>query len=333
VSAADPTDLVLVVGAGISGLLAARRISDSGRPVLVLDKGRGVGGRMSSRRIGDARLDHGAQFFTANDPVFRELVRGWNDAGVSREWSRGFAGPDGRTRTGGRPAYRGGASMNAVPKHVARGLDIRTGCRVFRVARKENVYRVETDAGDAIRAGSVLLTAPVPQSLALLRAGNVDLPAELESRLAAIEYDPCFAVLAVLSGPSRVPDPGGVKPEAGPLSWIADNHRKGISPQVTALTLHASAEYTRFRLEADRDVVARELLAAADEWLGSEVREVQVHRWLYGLPRNRPGERFLSTGDDAPLIFAGDAFGGASVEGAALSGLAAGEALAGPDRG
>ncbi|MSO32728.1 MAG: FAD-dependent oxidoreductase, partial [Ilumatobacteraceae bacterium] len=55
---------VVVVGAGIAGLTAARALSHAGHSVIVLDKGRSVGGRMATRRIGDATVDHGAQFFT-----------------------------------------------------------------------------------------------------------------------------------------------------------------------------------------------------------------------------------------------------------------------------
>jgi predicted NAD/FAD-dependent oxidoreductase len=318
----------LVVGAGISGLLAAGRLQDAGISAIVLDKGRGVGGRMSTRRIGKARIDHGAQFFTASEDSFRERVQGWAKDGVVLEWVRGFAGPGGDVRTGVRPAFRGITGMSAIPKHLARGLKVLTACRVTRIEREFRGYRAVTEDGEVHRGRAVLLTAPVPQSLALLEAGGVELRSAAEDLLHAIEYDPCFAVLAVLSGPSAVPEPGGIMLGDGPIAWIADNTRKGISPtEGSAITIHATADYTRSRLEMDGARVGEELLDAAGEWLGSEVREVQVHRWLYSLPKNRPGEPFLAVDDDCPLVFAGDAFGGASVEGAALSGLAAGEWL------
>jgi len=61
---------VLVIGAGISGLLCATQLQAAGLSTLVLDKGRGVGGRMATRRIGDTTFDHGAQFFTVRDARF-----------------------------------------------------------------------------------------------------------------------------------------------------------------------------------------------------------------------------------------------------------------------
>ena len=68
----------VVVGAGLSGLVAAQTLQQDGHEVLVLDKGRSVGGRLATRRIGNATFDHGAQFFTVRNNAFAEHV--WLDA-------------------------------------------------------------------------------------------------------------------------------------------------------------------------------------------------------------------------------------------------------------
>jgi renalase len=62
--------------------------------------------------------------------------------------------------------------------------------------------------------------------------------------------------------------------------------------------------------------------------LGSVPVKTQLHRWRYRLPLRVHPERCVMVCEPAPLVFAGDAFGGPRVEGAALSGLAAGAALA-----
>ena len=64
----------LIVGSGISGLVASRRLVESGFSVLVCDKGRGVGGRVASRRIEGAPFDHGAQFLTRRSAEFSNFV-------------------------------------------------------------------------------------------------------------------------------------------------------------------------------------------------------------------------------------------------------------------
>ena len=72
-----------VIGGGIAGAIAARRLRDEGFMVTVLDKGRGPGGRCSTRRADDLYFDHGAQYFTARGEAFAKQVDAWRSAGVA----------------------------------------------------------------------------------------------------------------------------------------------------------------------------------------------------------------------------------------------------------
>ena len=51
---------ILIIGAGISGLLCGKRLTEAGQSVLILDKGRNKGGRLSTRRTDGAVFHHGA---------------------------------------------------------------------------------------------------------------------------------------------------------------------------------------------------------------------------------------------------------------------------------
>lgn len=316
---------VLVVGAGMAGLAAAAELHRAGRRVLVLDKGRGVGGRLASRRIEGATFDHGAQSITAQDPRFAALLEQGRRDGVVKEWCRGFAGePEGSVR------WRGNPAMSAVAKHLASGLGLQVETTVVGLERDGTRWRVDTAAGPAFTAEAVVLTPPVPQALALLEAGGIVLEPEMRARLAAIEYSRCLAVLAVLEGPSRLPPPGGLAPAEGPIAWLADNHLKGVSAE-PAMTLHATPDFSLEHWDRDRQETGRALLAAATPWLGAGVRTFQVHGWRYSQPVRHDEAPCLVLGQAPALVLAGDAFGGAGIEGAVLSGWAAAEAvLAGP---
>jgi hypothetical protein len=65
---------VIIVGAGISGLMAAQVLQNNGVHVCVMDKSTSVGGRLATRRIGTGVADHGAQFFTVREPQFQAMV-------------------------------------------------------------------------------------------------------------------------------------------------------------------------------------------------------------------------------------------------------------------
>ncbi|MBL8205021.1 MAG: FAD-dependent oxidoreductase [Blastocatellia bacterium] len=327
-----PSISCAIVGAGMTGLMAARELQSHGIKVIVIDKGRSVGGRMATRWIeieGNEKgfFDHGAQFFTVRDPWFQSFVDEWISAGLVREWARGFAQGDDLPHHDGHPRYCGTAGMNAIARHLATGLDVRVNTKVESLTRQAEQWSLALESGAAIQADALLLTPPVPQSLALLNAGDCSLPDGARHALERITYDSCFAVMAVLDAPARLPEPGALQLQQEPIAWIADNHRKGISPDAFTVTIHAGPDFTREHWEADHETVARKLLHAAGEWVRAPVKSWQVHRWRYSQPRLTHPEPCLFVNDAAPLIFAGDAFGAPRVEGAALSGLAAAAAL------
>ena len=322
----------IVVGAGISGLLAARELQDAGWRVTVLDKGRGVGGRMATRRMGGAGFDHGAQFFTVREDRFENLVNGWLDEDAAAEWSRGFADAQGNANPDGHPRYRGAQGMTSIPKHLAANLDVRTGERATRVDRTGDGWTVACESGESASGGALLLTAPVPQSLALAESGNHTLPGDVRRQLEGVSYDPCLALMALLEGDSPVPVSGGVQIKGEPLDWIGDNATKGISDR-PALTIHAGPQWSRAHYDDEEADITRALLDLAGEQLGADlvspVVETSLARWRYSWVTSSHDQTCLVASEEPPLLCCGDGFGQPKVEGAALSGLAAADWLLG----
>jgi renalase len=301
----------VIVGAGISGLCLARTLQARGEHVLVLEKSRGVGGRMATKRVGDAVFDHGAQYVTAREAMFRREVDAWTAQGVAASWPG-----SGARRFIGRPA------MTAIAKHLAAGVPVQREHTVTAVRRQGGVWHLDVEQRAAVRATRLVLLAPVPEGLALLAAGDVQLPEPWHRVLDALQYRPCLALLVVLGGPSTVPS-DGVTPEDGPIRWIADNTRKGVSPDVpAAVTIHLSPEFSQAHFTAGSAEIADAVLPLARPWLGdAAVLSTTLHRWKFSEPVTTCHEPFVWL---APLAigFCGDAFGGPKVEGAAMSGLA-----------
>ena len=320
----------IIVGAGLSGLMAAHVLQAAGLRVTVLERAGMVGGRMSTRQLllprgalPLATFDDGAQYFTVRDDRFRIWVDGWLEAGVVVEWSNGFATPEASAYRDGHPRYRGQDGMRSIPAHLARKVALRLKQTVT-AARYDGRWLLETESGERFTAASLLLTPPVPESLALLE--DAALSPDVRQTLERIDYDPCLALLAVLDGPSKVPSPGGLWPGGSAISWMADNVQKGISEQ-PAVTIHASPKFSSAHFAEDDEEVARLLLQEAEPWLGADVVAHLVRRWHYSLPVHLHDQRYLITTAPGPIVFAGDAFAGPRVEGAALSGLTAADAL------
>ena len=301
---------VIVVGAGLSGLVAARTLTAAGRSVLVFDKGRSVGGRLATRRIGDARLDHGAQFMTVRSTTFEAQMRDWESRGLAQVWCHGFNGDDGH------PRWVGANGMNSLAKDLATGLDVRVDHLVFSCTREHDRWVVTIDDGQRFESDVLILTAPVPQSFSLVFE-TVDLPRQLM----ASEPHRTIGLLAVLDGPSALQAPGAEQDPSEEISFIADNAMKGISP-VPAITLHASPAWSAAHW--DDDDLLDQLLELAQPWLGaSAVVDAQVKKWRLATPTAIWPEPCY-TDEAHRLVIAGDAFAGPRVEAAHDSGLAAG---------
>lgn len=313
---------ILIVGAGMAGLAAARALRARGHELLLVDKGRGPGGRLANRRFGGARFDHGAQFFTARDPEIAAETRLWQERDILREWFR-EPGSD----TADRIRWRGRPAMTAIARELARDLPFQPSSRVLALGPGPAGWRAQLPAGEEIHAETVLLTPPVPQSLELLRAGQTPLTPEIEQRLEGIQYERCLALMARLDAPPALPEPGCLALDQGPIAWIADNQRKGVSHE-PALTLHARPDFSLQHWDEDRATTAALLLEAAAPWIGTaRVLEHQIHGWRYSRPLRQEPESCLWISQDPPLLLAGDAFGGPRIEGALLSGRAAAAAL------
>ncbi len=331
---------VIVVGGGIAGLSAARKLRSAGLHPVILDKGRGPGGRLATLRVdtpaGEAVFDYGAQQISARGSAFQRQMADWVDSGVAAEWCHGFPAPGELAPNDATPRYRGTAGIRGLAADLAASLDLHLRTRVTALVRSGDGWTVETDDGRCFTGTALLLTTPVPQALDLLKVSGIAISASHIETLKRIVYEPCIAVLALAAEQSAIPDPGAMRLSGEPLIWVADNLIKGISPEVPAVTLHAGPLTSeRLWCESDQDV-AREMLAAARPWIGSVPELVTVHRWRYSRPVHTPKIPFAVLGTAPPLVLAGDGFSGSRVEGAWTSGRKAGGwmkmQLGGPSR-
>lgn len=316
----------LIIGAGLSGLCAAHELRKHGFRAVLVDKGRGLGGRMATRRFEGATFDHGAQFFTARNAEFQAQTQLWIENGVAKEWFRGYPSPENAKPDDAYPRFCGTRGMTGISKFLAQDLEVHLGEEIEFLERESEIWRAKSQSGAVFEAPNLILTAPVPQSLALLRSGGANLPLEAQNSLENLVYETCFAVLCVLDGPSKIPAPGALYVNGDPIWWLADNFQKGISPVEGAMTIHSSARFAREFYEHDQNEVGKILLESAKKWLGAEIKAFQVRRWRYSKPEN-PSQNGAVWVPELRLAFAGDALSGAKIEGAFSSGIEAARAF------
>jgi predicted NAD/FAD-dependent oxidoreductase len=302
---------ILIIGGGMAGLGAPTTLAEAGQRSIVIDKGRGPGGRMAARRADLAgesvSFDHGAQYFTARDPAFREVVAAWEAAGVAARWP-----------AAGDEAWVGTPGMNAPIRAMAQPLDVGWGVRAEALSR--------TAAGWSVAAGErtftaqiVLVAVPAEQAAVLLADAGPDLAA----LAGGVESAPCWAVMAGFAAPLPFPH-DTFRSDTAPVSWAARNSSKPGRSGAETWVIHASPARSRELIDLPKDEVAKALLAdffAATGIAPAVPQHLDAHRWLYALPEARKGEgaRF----DPALGIgIAGDYLHSPRVEGAWLSGRA-----------
>ena len=120
-----PKHRVAILGSGIAGSTAARKLADAGLKVSVFECGFGVGGRTSTRTTRDAHhfaFDHGAQYIgSPKTDAFKAALEEWRSSGYVKEWRGRVANvdssgtintDDGRGNT--KSLYVGYPAMNSI---------------------------------------------------------------------------------------------------------------------------------------------------------------------------------------------------------------------------
>ena len=306
---------VIVVGAGISGVAAARTLVGAGLSVVVLDRGRAIGGRMASRRTDGRVADTGASYFTVSDPAFAEVVHDWQDRGLARPWTDTFSlvGDGVLTPKSGPMRWAARAGLRSLVEDLAAGLDL----------RQTTVESVE--AGplvDGETADAVVLAMPDPQARRLLHP-------DLAEELAALDdpFEPVLALTARWAEASWRAFDGAFVSGDPIVSWVADDGRRrdDFAPVLVA---HSTTEFAAQHLGAPEEAASLMELATRDV-IGIAEAAVSTHvqRWSFARPGGRREQTYW-LGENR-IGFCGDAWSDKPrVEAAYLSGVALGRAVA-----
>ncbi len=320
---------VLIIGAGLSGLMAAQRLAQAGLSVTVIERESAPGGRLATWGSGSARADTGAQFFTVRTAEFAAVVARWLAEGWVFEWSRGWSGgTSAEDRPDGYPRYVARDGFAALARRLSADLPIRYDLELTGLAAGAEGWAVATGDGRRIDGRALILTPPVPLSLAFLDAAGIAIPADQRKTLDAIRYGSCLCGVFEVEGEVALPPPGALYRPGHSISWVGDNQRKGLSAR-RILTVHANPAASAEQWAETDEAVLAWMAAELSPWLvaGARLEQTALKRWPYAVPLSTYPARCLALPAAAPLLLAGDAFDGPRVEGAALSGLATADAL------
>lgn len=273
---------IAIIGAGIAGLQLARRLQAAGISVSLFDKARGPSGRIATRRLDCGRFDHGAQYFTARDPVFAAQVEDWCARGVAAPWTGRIV-----TLSGGAiqaepspvPRYVGVPSMSAMARDLASAANVTVGVRIASVRRSNAGWELVSDDGHAFEGFDALVSAvPAPQAVPFLASST-----ELGLHARCAQFDPCHALMIELEESVAAGfDAAFVKDSA--IGWIAREASKPGRAASNGWVVHSTAAWSRANVDRKTDEVLAVLHDAFAAAIGEKLpgtRGAAVHRWLY----------------------------------------------------
>ena len=280
------------------------------------------------RQQGAFSFDHGAQYATARDPGFVATMQAMAAAGDAAPWP---AAGDG--------CWSGVGSMFAMVGHMERaGVGTVLNHRHVTYLRQDAEgwmvrHRDAADAPPGLVSDSggecagpfdrVAVALPSPQAAGLLQ------PHRFAAEAARAVMAPCWALMLAFPGASGAPVV--LRPEAGPLGWIArDSSRPGRVAVPECWVAHATADWSRAHLEQPAPAVLAALHAAFVTATGvaAAPSHSAVHRWRYARTETPLGAAALWDAA-AGLGVCGDWCLGARVEAAFLSGRALAGMMAG----
>jgi predicted NAD/FAD-dependent oxidoreductase len=232
--------------------------------------------------------------------------------------------------------------MSAVPRHLARGLDVRGGLTATALVREpasphpatEDARRSRPTPGrrwqvslaDGATIGpfdAAIVAVPAPQAAPLL----VESP-DLAADAARVRMHPCWVVLAAFD--ERVPTPfDGAFVASSPLGWIARDRSKPQRGFAETWVLHGSATWSAAHADDRAETLGPFLLNAfADLVRGTVPRPVHVgtHRWRWACA-DPPLARGALIDRERRLAVCGDWCLGNRIESAWLSGQQAADLI------
>ena len=262
-----------IVGAGMAGLACADALKHAGHSAALFDKGRGPGGRMSTRRLptslGEVAIDHGAQYFTARDPAFKQVVATWRDLGIALPWP--LAGAD---------AWIGVPGMSAIVEQMASTHAVTWGLHVTAMSRKNDMWWLTGTSGEIGPFDAVVLAIPAEQAATILSLHDFSM-----ARIALLaRSQPCWTSMFVFDDPLE--DLPSIIRNRGAISWAARNSAKPGRRGPEAWVVQAGGAWSLAHLEESPEHISAMLCDALSHAMESTMPAPVAavsHRWRYAL--------------------------------------------------
>lgn len=296
----------IIIGAGISGLCLGQGLQRLQKNFLVLEKSKSVGGRLATRRDGAATYDHGAQFvkLAHGASFFADDI--WMRAGLKNLWFE-----DSKYQY-----FSSQKGMTSLAKAMALDLPIQCSEKVLQIQKMQSGWQLACESGQVFESKNIFLTAPVPQSLELLKNSKIDFPQEL----LAVTYAKAVVGLFEVEEHQELSKLTYLQNCNDFIFSVANQRSKKISENL-AFTVVMQADYSAQNFERPESEILEDITMHFKKYLRAAVsiKKSQLKKWRYSHPLNISENLFLSLKSAPGIYLLGDGFGGPQILGACNS--------------
>ena len=267
---------IAIIGAGLSGISAARSLQAAGHRVVVFEKSRSFGGRCAARFWEGNVVDHGAQYFTAESEQFNSVLETLPE-GLIGEITAPILNEAGHVISSDSKRLYFLPGNNRLAKSLAHELTISMEKEISSITQSKDRWTV---GGEEFEF--VISSAPWPQTAKLLG---------METKADETMYERCLtAFFRIDENPTgRASEIYGIRDSSGhPLAWTAcENHKQQrITPNFTVLVVQASGDFSMEHWDTPADqwtALLKPALAKRWEIPSSKFLGHFAHRWRYSI--------------------------------------------------
>ena len=297
---------VLVIGAGMSGLIAATQLAKTGLKVQCVEKARGSGGRLSSKRVAaemdDTAIsfDLGCASFTANSELFRSQVENWISQGLANIWH--YSEQRGAHYV---PVPR----SSSITRALADSLEVHFSTRITVIQKEQDGWLAFTgEPGRQVvfaRARHIVFATPPQQAADLLPEGHA-----MKAPLSTPILLPQWVLMLHVKGHLKLSEPYYEFSDSVIAKLILEQSKPDRIEQGGHQTwvVHATTAWSAEHIDMEKEKVANKLMSELAGRIASPliVEQHYVHRWLYAQAQTHAlsGQGFVQ--DNQGLWFCGD---------------------------
>ncbi len=323
---------IAIIGAGCSGLAAARELHDAGYTVTIFEQNHEVGGRAATREQQGFTYDYGAQYIKRGSPISISLITERFQLTDLIDITKPvwIFERDGRIQEGdpiqnAEPKWNYRSGLNALAKRMAQGLDIRLQTRIDYLQSGITGWKLFGNPGQYIdEFDCVLITIPASEAAELIKNSQIQdrRQEEICALLEKAKYNPLISVmLGYRPMPEERPYYALVNTDkAHAISWLAWEHEKAserVPEGAGMLIAQMAPQYSHDNWHMpDTEIisdVADRITTLLEEPLDKPFFS-DIYHWKYALPTEKAdAEQLNALTMPIGLAFCGDAFVGGRV--------------------